>query len=655
MKKTFFFASLVAASLLASCSSDDVVASQGNNEYGMIAGQPAFLSLGIAMPDDPASRSNSDTDLKDGDGAEYDVKSGRLVLFKGSSEATATYFESYDITDKLTSGWTTESSAQITTTSQKFVQEIKAPSLSGSEKLFAYVILNDKSNVTLSLGTSTTFSDFSKQVFKAIGISDETKGYGAMNDKGLVMTSVPISKTPGQTAASTGAIQTLTPIEASAVYTTAAEAEDAGAEVACCYVERAAAKVQLKFKSGIADPTGDGTPTIDVNNVKWGLGNVNSSGTNSGYYNTRQVDQAWGNLHNERASYEYRFVSGTKLIASGHEDGYRTFFGSDVNYDGNTGLIGSTMDAWPNAVDGVTYTYENTFNENSQIYANTTYVGLQVELNNGADFYTIDGQNNTALTETKLKTALAGKISDQIGTTTIATINATIAAQIAADLANPSGVLQAAGFNPTDNIEYDLGHEVSVGTTRGADGSVTYTDKLVLNNVKVNSSVADAGQLTAINSVEYATSTTIASKLATPLTGYTPEKVYMYEGGVAYYATRIGHFHDIETPWNTEAASYNDYEKIYPSDGQALGVSPNNYGASRADAWLGRWGVVRNNWYCLTVDEVNGIGDPVPVDYSGTAAGTPGATPDDNPTPKYYIAAHIHILPWVLREQTVKF
>lgn len=657
MKKHFFFAALVAASMLASCSSDDVVASQGDNAYGMVEGQPAFLSLGIAMPGAPASRANDD--VQDGDDAEFAVKSGRLVLFKGTTEATAKLVQNYDITDyiKEAEDWTKETSNdQITTSSKKVVVEIESPKLTGSEKLFAYVILNDKGNDTgISYGKDTEFPVFSKKVLQAIGIADETKGYGASNAYGLVMTSVPVCTAPGNSQdPSLGVIKTLSPIDATAVYPTKAEADKSTAKVACCYVERAAVKVQTTFNANIEDPA-DKTKKINVTNVKWGLGNVNGKAANSGYYNTRQVDAAWSPLYNKTSAYKYRFVSGTPLFASGHEDGYRTFFGQDVNYSGNTGLIGSKADEWPLASGGVTYTYENTFDEDSQIYANTTYVSLKVELNGGADFYTIDGDNNNALDQAALTSKLIANVDAQIHAD-IAAINSKVGSSITADLGNPSGVLQAAGFTGGETISYDLVQEITYGSRSTDDGSLPYTSKLVFKNLKVDATPATSEQKTAIGNVRYDGGTDkISDKLGAALTGYTPEKVYEYTDGVAYYATRIAHFYDDETYWSAPDAAYNDYSKIYPTSGKSIHDTPVDYGENRAAAWLGRWGIVRNNWYKLTVSDVQGIGDAEPVDYKNTTTGDkPGLTPDDNPKPKYYIAAHVHILPWILREQKVE-
>lgn len=642
MKKHFFFAALVAASMLASCSSDDVVASQGDNAYGMVEGQPAFLSLGIAMPDAPASRANDNFD--DGDATEYAVNSGTLVLFKGATEATATIFGVYPIDPTLAFDMET-SNTQITNTSKKFVQEINSPHLTGSEKLFAYVILNPVASMGQDLTEGTPFTDFCKQVYTKIGIDTETKGFGGISTGGLVMTNVPVASAhAGSDAAAAGTVcTTLAPINATAVYDTKKKAED-GTEVACVYVERAAAKVQVKFNASINDPSGakdllDPLKKAKVKLEGWSLGN-----TNVKYYNTRQVDNSWLQLCNEHVTsptyddIKYRFASKTPLIASGHDLGYRTYWAEDVNYDGKDGLTNTQItDVTGNyglGSDGVTYTFENTFNEDSQIYANTTYVGFKTTLNNGATFYTIDGANNTAyLTDADIKT------------------------KIAAD----AGIAKAAAI---EEILQTIKSKVSAGTTITLTPDVTLETKVAATGkkpytVSLKMTVTGTGMDQAtVEALEYTPGTTVAEKLAADL-GFSADVVNEYTDGVTYYATRIAHFGDVETPWSAPNEAYNQYANIYPTDGQSKHVSSINYGSSRKAAWLGRWGVVRNNWYELTVTNITGIGDAVPVNYSLTNTGDPdpehypGDTPDDNPQPQYYVAAHIHILPWVKRSQSV--
>lgn len=653
MKKQILFG-LLAAGMLAACSSDDSLSENQVNQYHMVEGQPAFLNIGIAMPSDPQTRANDDFD--DGVAAEYSVKNGKLVLFKGETEATAKLFWSGDIP---TLTWTADGSDQITTTSAKYVQEITSPNLSATEKLYAYVILNYKQDGDVCPGIAftagTEFATFSKLVAKAIGIQTEAKGYGAEDtDKGFVMTSVPVSSTAGS-ATYAGEVTALTPIEATAVYETY-DAANTATNSACIYVERAAAKVDVTFNS-ITDPAGTGaTVTLDG----WCLGNTNNNA--SGYYNVRQVDPTWGALTN-KVNGSYRFISASKIVPTLpgglHKDGYRTYFGEDVNYyKGN--VVGSTFESGlvnkkvlPGdhtlASGDCTYTYENTFDENSQIFANTTYVSFKTVINGGTTFYTIEGAENTVLNQTNVKNQLATLIDNDIHAA-IETIRLKIIDAINADLALTTPTIGAG----VTEVTFKLKHNVTFGTRNTADGSMPYTDKLGLAEVKVDGADATTAQLAAINALIYESTTTIADKLDEVLTGYTAKTVYEYTNGVTYYTTRIAHFGEAETPWTTGPESLNDYAKIYPTDGQSVNETPSiDYGSSRKAAWLGRWGVVRNNWYQLTVTNITGIGDAEPLDYSGTGTGKPGGTPDDNPEPKYYVSAHIHILPWVKRAQDV--
>ena len=653
MKKQILFG-LLAAGMLAACSSDDSLSENGN-VYDLVEGQSAFISLGIAMPGDVSSRANDD--FADGADAEYAVKSGTLVLFKGTSEADAKIFGSYDITSLVspTGTFTTEGTNddQITSTSKKFVQEISAPSLTSAEKLFAYVILNDKNNapgIPTTIGTE--FSAFNNAVLTAIGITTESKGYGAQNANGLVMTNTAFSTAGGGASApaSTAAVQTLIPIEATAVYDTKAEAEASTADVACIYVERAAVKVDVTFNA-----TTESVSSMKAELVGWCLGNTNNSA--SGYYNIRQVDPAWFPLFNKAvnssyASKKYRFVCGSPFFASGHTMGYRTYFGKDVNYNGNTGLVNaqcvaanddlSSKGDYTLASGGSTFTYENTFDENSQMYKNTTYVSFLVKLNEGNTFYTIKGAENTAYTtQAALKNKLGENMRTQLSTE-LSTITTTIQSKIAADISGSNTI------GATTGVTFDIEPIVTLASAKDANANLSYTVAIDFANVKVDDADATSTQLAAINALIYEGTTTIAEKLAAATTGKTLETVTEYTNGLTYYATRIGHFHDIETPWSTGPESYDKYADIYPTDGQSVNESPSvDYGTSRANAWLGRWGIVRNNWYSLTVSAINGIGDAIPVNYSGDA------TPDDNPEPKYYIAAHIHILPWVKRTQNV--
>ena len=94
-----------------------------------------------------------------------------------------------------------------------------------------------------------------------------------------------------------------------------------------------------------------------------------------------------------------------------------------------------------------------------------------------------------------------------------------------------------------------------------------------------------------------------------------------YENGECYYIARIKHFNEL-TPW---------------ASGQA-------YGTDNA-TFLGRYGVLRNNWYDLTVSKVSAPGYPdVPVVNPDL--------PDDEDTK--YINVEVKILDWAKRSQQVE-
>lgn len=95
-----------------------------------------------------------------------------------------------------------------------------------------------------------------------------------------------------------------------------------------------------------------------------------------------------------------------------------------------------------------------------------------------------------------------------------------------------------------------------------------------------------------------------------------------YKNGESYYIARIKHFGDDLTPWKEGDATY-DRKNL---------------------EWLGRYGVLRNNWYDLTINKISGPGYPdVPKVKPGDA--------DDEDTK--YISVSVKILDWAKRSYTV--
>ena len=94
-----------------------------------------------------------------------------------------------------------------------------------------------------------------------------------------------------------------------------------------------------------------------------------------------------------------------------------------------------------------------------------------------------------------------------------------------------------------------------------------------------------------------------------------------FVGGVSYYIARVKHFNEL-TPWNAGDKTYN----------------------SNNANWLGRYGVLRNNWYELSVNSVSGPGYPDVPKVNPT-------DPDDEND--QYINVSVKILSWAKRSQKV--
>lgn len=93
-----------------------------------------------------------------------------------------------------------------------------------------------------------------------------------------------------------------------------------------------------------------------------------------------------------------------------------------------------------------------------------------------------------------------------------------------------------------------------------------------------------------------------------------------YLKGVTYYIARVKHFGSL-TPW---------------SSGESYGTDNGKY--------LGRYGMLRNNWYDLTVGNVYGPG------YPGVPPVDPTQPDDEN---EKYLSVSVKILSWAKRSDTV--
>lgn len=622
MKKQFFYSMLAAAAMMASCSSDREIAPIN----GVEDGGDGYVAFNISMPQfGNVTRANDD--FSDGDPvpAEYKVFNAHLVLFSGGSESTAKFCGAYkmDISNFDEIGSATDQC----TSEGKVTQKISKPTLGSTDKLYAYVIINHNGiitnpsatsvdikttdgtdDVTMTVDNTVTFPVFSKYVLST---------YGDREVGGLLMTNCPLNGVKGGTEAAVDKLYTLATLDATKIYPTASAAEaDPAGEV---FVERAAAKVTVSVSAGITGTLeDDASITYDKANIMWVLNNENQA-----YYNTRQMKSDWLSLAANQTTYKeatvptttlYRFVSKDAI----HSAEFRTYWGEDVNYNIDEWATANkfSFKANPTAIDkemGTSvYTFENTFDVDHQNSYNTTQVAFAVKFNEGKTFYTASTYGANKILQ--LPAASSGeKVQDYI--------------------------MKYLKSNNTEFkawYDHDGSNRITVTMSDGTDGRST------------------VATLTAESSAEAFdvlggtfTSTSLIADINAAIT------FNYYKNGMAYYHSRIKHFGAVnpETPWDATNHSSNTIAGVY----KTFGTSSLTDQEAEAN-YLGRYGVLRNNWYQVEVAGIKQIGTPLPGNPSKDTPTDPEDpwtpdTPDDEV--ENYISVKIHVTPWALRKQSV--
>lgn len=172
-----------------------------------------------------------------------------------------------------------------------------------------------------------------------------------------------------------------------------------------------------------------------------------------------------------------------------------------------------------------------------------------------------------------------------------------------------------------DNLVKEIKAAVA-SVVSGAAGKTTVTLKAKGNDI----TAAGTHYITADNiTVTDVTAETIEKAITAINTqlGLNESKkvgISTYAGGESYYIARIKHFGDDLTNWKSGTYGENNLE------------------------YLGRYGVLRNNWYVLTVQSVSGPGYPSVPEVKPN-------TPDDEDD--NYINVSVKILSWAKRSQDV--
>lgn len=307
--------------------------------------------------------------------------------------------------------------------------------------------------------------------------------------------------------------------------------------------------------------------------------------TNKKTYLVRNMTDAntWWNYN---VAGDYRFV-GSAAVGPNL---YRTYWGVDPNYSsyiaGDFNIFAGQTPADLNPVNGNGYCLENTFDVDNQNQNQTTRVIVAATLNAGSTFYILDNDKGKIWSKTEAEDAVK---AEYLG-------NQAVIAALTANL---------------DGADKKITGDDLTVTFDKAAGDLTVT--------MIEISADKAGDFKGGEIPDALTPGTEANNaiLAAVNAG---KKVSCYANGVAYYPVMIRHFDDNQTPWSNVE----------------YGGNENNF--------LGRYGVLRNNWYEINVTGIKDIGYADVPDVYGT--------PDD--PMESYISVEINVLSWAKRSQNVE-
>lgn len=596
MKKTKLLSLALATLMLGACSSEDVVVNEGS----VPPGGNGYLSFAFNLPTAPSTRANDD--FQDGQTYEYSVKDATLLLFAGENEAGSKFQGAYNL--NLPSP--PEQPGYNVTTRYSIVQQVTKP---GSGNVYAMVILNGKaSGVVAEAGGSWTLNETTltnATTFESLYTTAKEMNLANIantTDGCFLMTNAPMFTKQGGTSNPTGGqVQTLSVIDKDRIYATEAEAKANPA--ADIYCERAVAKVTVKATDGIGTGAVTGTQIASYTFDGWTL-----DITSKQSFLVRNVASAsWWN-YKANTTNDYRFVGSVGLTNTATQTLYRTYWGVDPTYNKNYNASASvdqndfntTIGAVPASLTAMgkdAYCLENTFNVANQNQNQTTRVIVAAKLNvTGANtdksFFILNDNKDVIYDE---KAGIETVVSTAY--MNVPAIRKVLESKLEASATFDKNDLTVV-FNNDGNAGYWTVASITV-----KPGSAT----------KFQNSAIPA-ELTAGNA-------TYTAAIASVNKDY---NIAYYKGGVSYYGVRIRHFDDTQTPWNVD-----DPATSYP-------------GSNSEQDYLGRYGVLRNNWYEVNVTGIRNIGSPVPDEVYG----------QDDPQEKW-ISVRINVLAWAKRSQNV--
>ena len=613
MKFPLFTSLLLSAALgLAACSSDQEAISDGNASPLANGG---YLKLAVHLPAQTTTVRSANDAFDDGKDSEYQVNTAKLFLYVGNTEETAVFHSAYEITSTDAENYN-DTPNQITCV---IPIEKDLPSNITGNHIYAFVVLNDNGYVNIS-------SDNKTAVIYLTGENNTTQEFNFQNStpqdlqklaftadasqataKGFFMLNAPLANVQGGSNAPSNVQYVLLPDATSTFYNSLEEAKKKpSTEI---FVERVVAKVTVQEASGTitdnsitqSDESGTNSST---GNLAWRVLGWQLDITNKkSYFLRNTADHAsWDALKSNDASVTapYRFI-GSSAVKSGMDTPlYRTYWAKDPNYDNYTADDFNRLqkgDAITNTAlgdDNPQYCFDNTFNVANMNQDRTTRAVLKVQVGNGEDLYTLHSDE----THVYNAEALKGHIKFHI-------------AQYAPVVEEWEKLKQSTSAPTAADVDYDITHETT------DDGHAGY-----ISTIKINYTDTDGNKATK----------ELVNNSSDPMffnNALGLGSIYKYTDGIAYYGVRIKHFGDELTPWRSGETPSVTTGTIYPTEnGEA------NY--------LGRYSVLRNNWYDIKVTGLRKMGSSI----------IPPPAPDD-PDDEYheYMEVTTSVRHWIRRDQ----
>ena len=589
MKIKHFFGLAVIAAMTASCSSNEDLGTAGpgtgTNESGV-----GYATFTINLP----SASGSTTSGARGTRA-TDAGGGAVVAPGTEDEykvanATALIFQKYGSDEG----------------SYKFVESVDLPDanvawnndtedgVTKSKKLVAKLTNVDTKNtygVLILLNNKTASGDVK------IKLPTAGQSYNDWNNTAQTPKVTDLAATDNFYMANaplneSGSVTTLVTIDKNNIYATPTEAES-GTKAANVYVERGVAKMTVAKPgtTGTITVKDKANPTVstksEVTFSNWAL-----DITNQKTYAVHNIDGLSTDFPDIWTT--ARFTGINKRVYWGKDPNYKNddlkLKDKDADREAEFNFIDATskIDKDFGETNPV-YCLENTFNLTNMYQGQTTRVIFKATYTPKDDAGNpLAGEHGTFYTIGNMKTIL--KEADL-----------KTAVDAAAHAVLPDCVVDY------KNLEKEGSHVITLEDIKENASSTTHLDK----DATYGTSLKTGAQIVK----------DINDKLG--LKAGRPEEmvgINTYLEGATYYIARVKHFGSL-TPWNS---------------GESYGTKNKEY--------LGRYGMLRNNWYELQVGNVYGPG------YPGVPPVDPTLPDDEN---EKYLSVSVKILSWAKRSDTV--